>query len=266
MTDPEVARAAAEAGAAIVRDRFGGDHRRHDKGGQDFATDVDIDAERAIIEVLRRHRPGDHVVGEESGHTPGSGEGRTWLVDPLCGTANFAAGVQAVAVNVALVAPGSNVAAVAIPPGGQIVVAGPDGARLYTDGGEAPLTPGGDSRLVDLDLDQRPTPTGFDPLALMADSEFRSAFQPRATATSLALTWVAMGRRAAYVTDAPLAGNVHFAAGVTVCLAAGCALSDLRGQPVIPGSPASGLIAAADHATHARLLSMVRRMVGPPPA
>ena len=126
--------------------------------------------------------------------------------------------------------------------------------------------PGGDSRLVDLDLDQRPTPTGFDPLALMADAEFRSAFQPRVTATSLALTWVAMGRRAAYVTDAPLAGNVHFAAGVTVCLAAGCALSDLRGQPILPGSAATGLIAAADRATHARLLAMVRRMVGPPPA
>jgi myo-inositol-1(or 4)-monophosphatase len=264
LTDPEVARAAAEAGAAIVRDRFGGSHQRHDKGGLDFATDVDIDAERAIIEVLQRHRHDDHVVGEESGHTPGSGQGRTWLVDPLCGTANFAARVEAVAVNVALAAPGTSVAAVAIPLSGEVVVAGEDGAHLFTSVGEAPLTPDGDSGLVDIDLDQRPTPTGFDPLALMADAEFRSAFQPRVTATSLALTWVATGRRAAYLTDGQLAGNVHFAAGVTVCLAAGCALSDLHGQPVVPGSVATGLIAAGDRATHTRLLAMVRRLAGPP--
>lgn len=262
MTDPDVARAAAEAGAEIVRGRFGGDHQRHDKGGLDFATDVDIDAERAIIEVLRRHRPDDHVFGEESGHTRGRGEGRTWLVDPLCGTANFAAGVQAVAVNVALTAPDSNVAAVAIPFSGEVVVAGPSGALLCTAGGEAPATPSGASRLVDFDLDQRPMLPGFGQLALMADPEFRSAFQPRVTSTSLALTWVAMGRRAAYVTDGQLFGNVHFAAGVAVCLAAGCVVSDLRGHSVRPGAAATGMIAAADQATQARLLGMVQRLVG----
>ncbi len=260
MTDPEVAREAAEAGSAIVRERFGGSHQRHDKGGLDFATDVDLDAERAIIAVLRRHRPDDHVIGEEGGHVPGaSSEGRTWLVDPLCGTANFAAGVQAVAVNVAL--PAAGVAAVALPFSGEVVVAGPDGARMDADGTETQPSPHGDSRVVDFDLDQRPTLPGFEPLDLIADADFRLAYQPRVTGTSLALTWVAMGRRAAYVTDGQLADNVHFAAGVTVCLAAGCVVSDLRGGPVTPGGPATGMIAAADPTTHARLLAMVRRLV-----
>ena len=260
MTDPEVARKAAEVGAAIVRERFGGAHQRHDKGGLDFATDVDIDAERAIVDVLRRRRPEDHVIGEEGGHTPGSDDGRTWLVDPLCGTANFAAGVQAVAVNVAL--PQAGVAAVAIPFSGEVVVAGPDGARVHADGDEASLSPRSDSLIVDFDLDQRPTLPGFVPLDLMADAEFRSAFQPRITSTSLALTWVAMGRRAGYITDGQLESNVHFAAGVTVCLAAGCVVSDLDGRPVTAGAVATGMIAAADEASHARLLAMVRRLAG----
>ena len=262
MTDPEVARAAAEAGAAIVRARFGGDHRRHDKGGLDFATDVDIDAERAIIEVLQRHRPDDHVHGEESGHNPGTGDGRTWLVDPLCGTANFAAGTQAVAVNVALTGPDPTVAAVAVPFSEEVIVAAADGAHRYTADGEAPLAPDVSSRLVDFDLDQRPMLPGFAPLDLMADAEFRSHFQPRVTSTSLSLTWVAMGRRAAYVTDGQLEGNVHFAAAVAVCLAAGCVVSDLRGRPVTPGGPATGMIAAADDPTHGLLLTMVRRLAG----
>ncbi len=262
MNDAEVARAAATAGAAIVRDRFGGAHQRLDKGGLDFATDVDIDAERTIIEVLRRERPADHVVGEESGHSPGTAEGRTWLVDPLCGTANFAAGVRAVAVNVALVGPGGAVAAVADPFTGEVFATGDGGAHVFTTAGEARLTPGGDSRLVDADLDQRPRLQGFEPLALLGDAEFRSAFQPRVTSTSLALTWVAAGRRAAYLTDGELAGNVHFAAGMAVCLAAGCAVSDLHGRPVTPGSAGAGMIAAGDGATHARLLAIVQRLAG----
>jgi myo-inositol-1(or 4)-monophosphatase len=262
LNDVEVARAAAEAGAAVVRGRFGGPHQRLEKGGLDFATDVDVDAERAIIEVLRRHRPDDPVHAEEGGHTPGADEGRTWLVDPLCGTANFAAGVQAVAVNVALAAVDACAAAVANPFSGEVVVAGPGCAHRYTAEGESALIPSADSRLVDLDLDQRPTLPGFAPLALMADAEFRLAFQPRVTSTSLALAWVALGRRAAYVTDGQLEGNVHFAAGVTVCLAAGCVLSDLRGQPLEPGAPATGMIAAGDAVTHGRILTIIERLAG----
>jgi myo-inositol-1(or 4)-monophosphatase len=262
VNDAEVARAAAAVGAAIVRDRFGGAHQRLDKGGLDFATDVDIDAERAIIEVLRRERPADSIVGEEGGRQPGTAAGRTWLVDPLCGTANFAAGFRAVAVNVALVAPGGAAGAVADPFMGEIFAADDGDAHLYAGTGAASLAPGGGSRLVDIDLDERPTPTGFDPLALLGDAEFRAAFQPRVTSTSLALTWVAAGRRAAYITDAALIENVHFAAGVAVCLAARCAVSDLRGDPISPGSAGTGLIAAADQATHARLLAIIQRLAG----
>jgi myo-inositol-1(or 4)-monophosphatase len=266
VNDVEVARAAAAVGAAIVRDRFGGAHRRLDKGGLDFATDVDIDAERAIIEVLRRERPADSVIGEEGGKLPGTADGRTWLVDPLCGTANFAAGFRAVAVNVALVAPGASAAAaVADPFEDEVFAAAGAIARLHTDAAEARITPSADSRLVDIDLDQRPAPTGFDPPALLADAEFRSAYHPRVTSTSLALTWVAAGRRAAYITDAALADNVHFAAGIVVCQAAGCVITDLQGNPVTPGLAGSGLIAAADEATHAGLLAVIGRLAGPPP-
>ena len=260
MTDPEVARAAAEAGAAIIRDRFGGSHQRLDKAGLDFATDVDIDAERSIIEVLRHYRPDDHIVGEESGHNPGRDEGRTWLVDPLCGTANFAAGDQSVAVNVAVLGPDGGAAAVAIPFAAEVLVAGSGGAHRYSATGEERLTPNASSRLVDFDLDQRPMLPGFEPLALMADAEFQSHFQARVISTSLALAWVATGPRAAYVTDGQLDRNVHFAAGIALCLAAGCTVSDLHGGPVTPGARATGMIAAADDETHARLLAMVQRL------
>ena len=70
------------------------------QSGVDFTTDADVESERAIRAVLSELRPGDAIVGEELG---ASGEStRRWLVDPICGTMNFAAGLPVFAVNVAL--------------------------------------------------------------------------------------------------------------------------------------------------------------------
>src|SRR5207245_10203397 len=54
--------------------------------------------------------------------------------------------------------------------------------------------------------------------------------------------------------------SVHFAAGLAICEAAGCVVTDLRGRPWREG--AAGLIAAADAETHTRLLALVRKSGG----
>ena len=94
---------------------------------------------------------------------------------------------------------------------------------------------------------------------LAADSDFRAVFGPRIESTTLALAWVASGQRLGYVTDGRHEGSVHFAAGIALCQAAGCVVTDLTGNPVHTGR---GLIAAADEPTHRRLLDLV----GPPRA
>jgi myo-inositol-1(or 4)-monophosphatase len=195
ISDSELAVAAARAGAAIVRDQFGTTLTRIAKQDGDFATSTDIEAERAVGEVLRAARPADAVFGEEFGLSADAD--RTWLVDPLCGTLNFAAGMAVVAVNVAL-RTGSDVTAAAC----------------------------------------------ADPFA---DEVF----------WTLAVAWVAAGRRAAYVTDGDLRDSVHFASGIAVCRAAGCVVTGLLGQPLHTG--VGGLLAAADAQTHAALLDLVRR-------
>lgn len=148
---------------------------RHAKEGNDFATQTDLDAERAIRAVLAAERPGDSVLGEELAGDGPSGASRRWLVDPLCGTLNFAAGT------------------------------GP--------------------------------------------------FAVRVVSTSLALTWVASGKRAAYVADRSLVDNVHFSPGIALCEAAGCVVTDLTGGSVLGGR---GFIAAADAATSQELVRLVR--------
>jgi myo-inositol-1(or 4)-monophosphatase len=73
--------------------------------------------------------------------------------------------------------------------------------------------------------------------------------------SSLALTWVATGQRAAYITDGDVRGSVHFSAGLMVCQAAGCTITDLRGLPW--GTAPDGVIVAADSHTHSTVLAIV---------
>jgi myo-inositol-1(or 4)-monophosphatase len=91
MDDFALAIAVANEGADIVRDRFGTRLIRLDKGSGDFATNADIEAEKAMLALLRRERPDDRILGEESGSSGSANSSRTWLIDPLCGTLNYAA-------------------------------------------------------------------------------------------------------------------------------------------------------------------------------
>ncbi len=102
LSDAEVAIAAASAGAAEVRARYGQPVERFAKQGTDFATSADLASEAAIRAVVTAHRPEDAMIGEEDGRSGPDDAAREWLVDPLCGTRNFAATTPLVAVNVAL--------------------------------------------------------------------------------------------------------------------------------------------------------------------
>lgn len=87
---------------------------------------------------------------------------------------------------------------------------------------------------------------------MLYDEAFSTLFRPRVVSTTLALAWVAAGRRVAYVTDGHLRGSVHFSSGIALCQAAGCVVTNLAGEPLHTGR--QGLIAAADAETHAELV------------
>ncbi|MFD6797996.1 inositol monophosphatase family protein [Streptomyces cyaneofuscatus] len=256
-TDVDVAIAGARAGAEVVRSLYGRRLTRIDKGAGDFATAADVEAEQAILEVLCAARPGDAVLGEEGGQQ-GAGPAeavRQWLVDPLCGTLNYAVGNLLVAVNVAL---RDGAAAVADPFGGEVYFTDGRTAHVRQDGaGDTLLVPTSATRLVDVNLDPPfPGAPGFRAVELLAHPGFAEHFRPRVVSTTLALAWVAAGKRAAYVTDGgDLSGSVHFAAGIALCRAAGCVVTGVDGAPVGEGH---GLVAAADEETHGLLMSLIR--------
>ncbi|MEV0281157.1 inositol monophosphatase family protein [Streptomyces sp. NPDC050610] len=253
--DAEVAIAAVRAGADVVRAMYGRRLARTDKGAGDFATAADIEAEKAILDVIRAARPDDAVLGEEGGQRGDAKAARQWLVDPLCGTLNYAVGTMLVAVNAAL---RGGAAAIADPFSGEIFYTDGETARSRNGGADLPLAPTPATRLVDVNLDPPfPNAPGFRAANLLADPRFAARFRPRVVSTTLALAWVAAGKRAAYVTDGDdLSGSVHFAAGIALCRAAGCVVTGIDGRPA--EQTGHGLVAAADGATHELLMSMIR--------
>ncbi|MEV0807176.1 inositol monophosphatase family protein [Micromonospora sp. NPDC050200] len=258
VTDQELAVAAAQAGAVVVRNMYGTSLSRIEKAAGDFATAADIEAEKIIIDMLGSARPDDAVSGEESGRTGASTAERMWLVDPLCGTLNYAARSMLVSVNVALRKDAEVTVAASADPFSREVF-WTDGSGAYVRHGDIDerLRPSAASRLVDVNLDPPfPNAPRFRAARLLAKTGFVERFRPRVVSTTLAVAWVAAGRRAAYVTDGDLRDSVHFASGIALCRAAGCVISDIDGQPLHSG--AGGLVVAADDETHAALMALIR--------
>jgi myo-inositol-1(or 4)-monophosphatase len=70
------------------------------KGRNDFVSDVDRAAERAVIDTIRKHYPDHAILAEESG---AQGESDfLWVIDPLDGTTNYLHGFPVFAVSVGL--------------------------------------------------------------------------------------------------------------------------------------------------------------------
>jgi myo-inositol-1(or 4)-monophosphatase len=90
---------ALQAGA-ILLDSMGKIEHVEQKTATEFVTDVDRTVEDMLIAGLNERFPGEAILAEESGDNPGTRE-RTWFVDPLDGTTNYAHGYPFFSVSIA---------------------------------------------------------------------------------------------------------------------------------------------------------------------
>lgn len=72
----------------------------------DVVSELDLLMDRLIVSSLRKHFPADKIISEESSGGLKLDRGRTWIVDPLCGSVNVAQGVKFFCSNIALVIDG----------------------------------------------------------------------------------------------------------------------------------------------------------------
>lgn len=114
------ARTARSAGA-ILMDRYERLERIDYKSATDVVTEADHLSEAHVIEAIRAAWPGDAILAEESGThaavvTGSEGSSRTWVIDPLDGTVNYANGLPVFCISIALTVGGRPVAGVVLDP------------------------------------------------------------------------------------------------------------------------------------------------------
>lgn len=230
--ETEAALAAVEAGLELTRRRAGADQITS-KGGRDLVTATDVAVEATVRATLLARYPAWTVVGEERGGEDQIGDRPFWLVDPICGTRNFASNLPLYAVNVALAEDGQ-VTVAAVGDGGT-------GERFYAERGHGAfrLTPGGPVRLqasaesLVLNVSAGSSKPGrhhqhgaeFMRVALLADR-----WELRMLSTTAAFAYLADGRIAADVLFR-LSSPVHTAAGCLLAEEAGALVTDFQGRP-----------------------------------
>ena len=134
---------ATRSAGAVIRVHAGTDvAMRRKVGGNTLAsqvvTDVDLAAERAIVEVLRPSC-GHYGLGLLTEETPDDGERHVraafWCVDPLDGTLAFARGEPGYSVSIALVArDGTPLVGVVYDPGADVLYWATRGRGVYRNG------------------------------------------------------------------------------------------------------------------------------------
>ena len=93
--------AALDAGNVIIRglNRLEG-MQVTKKGRNDFVSEADRNAEKAVISVIQKHYPEHAILAEESGQQGDSDY--LWIIDPLDGTTNYLHGFPVFCVSVGL--------------------------------------------------------------------------------------------------------------------------------------------------------------------
>jgi myo-inositol-1(or 4)-monophosphatase len=236
----------------LVQDRRGA-NEVHEKAPNDIVTGTDVLVQNVLQQVLRKHLPEVGFLGEEGAPTVLPYTRRVWLVDPICGTTNYAAAIPLFATNVAFVEDGQVVAsAVANGGTGELCIAERGrGAWLIESTGLRSLHVAEGCRLVSVDPNNRGGEGIEDfPTAFAIEALVGHRWDVRALSSTIALVYVASGRLAGAV-YAPLGAALHFAAGVLLAREAGAIVTDHTGADWTIDSPI--LVAAATRDLHAEL-------------
>src|ERR1700712_727294 len=141
LDDADLAGLVAEATIILdaAAEPFVAGHRAQSavqKKGNDFATEVDLAIERQVVKALE-DATGIGVHGEEFGGAPIDSH-LVWILDPIDGTFNYAAGLPTAAILLGLLRDGEPVAGLTWLPFTNQRYTAIVGKGLYVDGIEQP--------------------------------------------------------------------------------------------------------------------------------
>ena len=231
------------------------------KSKRDVVTDADFASERLVIDAIKARHPGDAILAEESGEhagvmrDDGSNNGRTWVIDPLDGTVNYANGIPFYCVSIGLVVDDRPAVGVVLDPArDDLYTATADGPACL-DG--EPVRASTKEALSDYVVSLAVIGRGG--LSRERRIAPRIRIHRRMGSAALALAYVANGRFDAFVQNGGLSPWDIAAAGL-IAERAGAVVTNLTGQgwwdPKLSGPRAN--VVAAPAAQHGALLEALR--------
>ncbi|ORA20677.1 inositol monophosphatase family protein [Mycobacterium arosiense] len=226
------------------------------KKGNDFATDVDLAIEKQVVAALVE-ATGIGVHGEEFGG-PAVDSPWVWVLDPVDGTFNYAAGSPMAGILLGLLHRGDPVAGLTWLPFFDQRYTAVAGGPLRKNG--VPQPPLNSIDLADalvgagsFSADARGRFPGRYRIALLENLSRVSSRLRMHGSTGLDLAFVADGILGAAIS---FGGHVwDHAAGVALVRAAGGVVTDLSGEPWTPSSDSA---LAAGPGAHAEILEILR--------
>ena len=116
LPELNVAKEAAKAGSEVALRHFRDGIAMRSKDVSNLVSDADIEAERSIIEVIRRSFPNHEILGEEETQHGDATAEHLWVIDPIDGTNNYAHKIPQFGVSVAYYRAGEPVCGVIVNP------------------------------------------------------------------------------------------------------------------------------------------------------
>lgn len=254
--------AAHRAGALLI-DSYERLERIDYKSKRDVVTNADYASERLVIDAIKARYPDDGILAEESGEharvlrDDGSHNGRTWIIDPLDGTVNYANGIPYYCVSIGLVVDDRPAVGVILDPARD---------DLYTTTADGPASLDGEpieaSAKEDLsDYVVSLAVIGRGGLARERRIAPLIRIHRRMGSAALALAYVANGRFDAFVQNGGLSPWDVAAAGL-IAERSGAVVTDVNGgpwwNPTLRGPRTS--VVAAPAAQHQAILELLRSL------
>src|SRR5262245_15672396 len=213
-----------------------------EKAANDFVSEVDREAEQAIIRTLHAPHPDHSILAEESG---ASGQSEyQWVIDPLDGTTNFMHGFPQFAVAIALRHRGVITQAVVYDPSRNDLFTSTRGRGAFLNDQRIRVSKRSQLRssLIGTGFPFRQFEHVDVYLAILRDTMGKSAGVRRAGAAALDLAYVAAGRLDAFWEFGLSPWDI--AAGALLISEAGGLISGLTGEDthmetghVVAGNP-----------------------------
>jgi myo-inositol-1(or 4)-monophosphatase len=251
----------ARRAGTILLDSYERIERIDYKSKRDVVTDADYASERLVIDAIKARHPGDAILAEESGEhagvvrDDGSRNGRSWVIDPLDGTVNYANGIPFYCVSIGLVVDDRPAVGVVLDPArDDLYTATADGPACL-DG--EPIVASTKEALSDYVVSLAVIGRGGLSRERRIAPQIR--IHRRMGSAALALAYVANGRFDAFVQNGGLSPWDIAAAGL-IAERAGAVVTSIAGDawwnPKVTGPRAN--VVAAPVAQHGALLETLR--------